>query len=97
MAQTAEEILNEWLNKEVNVEIKSIDDEQLFTLVLGQMLIDCFNEPQFKQWLNSDNVGDKMKAGMSLARPVLSAYMYAKANSDILKGDSDGKSGQDSI
>ena len=47
MAQprTEKELLNEWLNKEIDVEIKNIDDEQLFTLVLAQMLVDCYNEP----------------------------------------------------
>lgn len=82
MAQpkTEQELLNEWLNKKIDVEIKTEDDEQIFSLVLAQMLIDCYNEPQFQKWLNSDNVQDKMKAGVSLARPILCAYMFAKEN-----------------
>lgn len=100
MAQprTEKELLNEWLNKEIDVEIKNIDDEQLFTLVLAQMLVDCYNEPQFKKWLNSDTLDDKMKAGVSIARPILCAYMFAKENqAEMRETKKDEQSGQDII
>ena len=82
MAQprTEQELIDKWLNKEINVEIKTTDDVELFTLVLATSLIDCYNEPQFKQWLNSDSLAEKMKAGASLARPILSAFMFSKEN-----------------
>lgn len=76
--RTNKELLNEWLNKEINVEIKTADDVELFTLVLATSLIDCYNEPLFKEWLNSDSLADKMKAGASLARPLLTAFMFSK-------------------
>lgn len=98
MPKTAQDIVNEWLNKEIDVEIKTVDDEQLFTLVLAQMLVDCYNEPQFKQWLNSDDLKDKMKAGVSLARPILCSYMFAKANqAEMRETVKDEQSGQDFI
>ena len=80
MAKTEQELLNEGLNKKIDVEIKTTDDEQIFALVLAQMLIDCHNEPQFKAWLDSDKLEDKMKAGLSMARPILCSFMFAKEN-----------------
>lgn len=98
MPKTEQELVNEWLNKEIDVEIKNVDDEQLFTLVLAQMLVDCYNEPQFKQWLNSDNLQDKMKAGVSLARPILCSYMFAKKHqAEMRETKKNEQSGQDII
>lgn len=98
MPKTEQDLINEWLNKEIDVEIKSVDDEQLFTLVMAQMLVDCYNEPQFKEWLNSDNLQDKMKAGVSIARPILCSYMFAKANqAEMRETKKNEQSGQDII
>lgn len=98
MPKTEQDLINEWLNKEIDVEIKNVDDEQLFTLVMAQMLVDCYNEPQFKAWLNSDNLQDKMKAGVSIARPILCSYMFAKANqAEMRETKKNEQSGQDII
>ena len=98
MPKTEQDLINEWLNKEIDVEIKSVDDEQLFTLVMAQMLVDCYNEPQFKEGLNSDNLQDKMKAGVSIARPILCSYMFAKANqAEMRETKKNEQSGQDII
>lgn len=94
---TPEKLVEEWLNKKVDVEIKTFEDEQLFTVILSQMLIDCYSDNNFKKWLNSDDRKDKLKAGMSLARPILVAYMYAKDNQKELRELKDEQSGQDII
>lgn len=92
------QLVDEWLNKKIDVEIKTVEDEQLFALVLARMLVDCYNEPMFKEWLNSDNYSDKLKAGLSLARPILASFMFAKDNQDLLKEVSKNEqSGQDII
>ena len=79
-----QDIVNVWLDKEIDTTIKGIEDEQLFTIIMGQMLSDAAQEKQFIDWITSKNPSDVMKAGMSLARPILCAYMFGKANADKL-------------
>lgn len=81
-----QDIVNVWLGKDIDTTIKGIEDEQLFTLIMGQMLSDAAQEKQFIEWITSKNPSDAMKAGMALARPILCAYMFGKANSDKLTG-----------
>lgn len=88
-----QDIVNVWLDKEIDTTIKGIEDEQLFTIIMGQMLSDAAQEKQFIDWITSKNPRDVMKAGMALARPILCAYMFGKANADKLtnKEESDVK------
>lgn len=88
-----QDIVNVWLDKEIDTTIKGIEDEQLFTIIMGQMLSDAAQEKQFIDWITSKNPSDVMKAGMALARPILCAYMFGKANADKLtnKEESDVK------
>lgn len=88
-----QDIVNIWLDKEIDTTIKGIEDEQLFTIIMGQMLSDAAQEKQFIDWITSKNPRDVMKAGMALARPILCAYMFGKANADKLtnKEESDVK------
>lgn len=79
-----QDIVNIWLGKDIDATIKGIEDEQLFTLIIGQMLSDAAQEKQFIDWITSKNPSDAMKAGMALARPILCAYMFGKANADKL-------------
>lgn len=79
-----QDIVNIWLGKDIDATIKGIEDEQLFTLIMGQMLSDAAQEKQFIDWITSKNPSDAMKAGMALARPILCAYMFGKANADKL-------------
>lgn len=81
---TEQEIVDLWLGKDIDATIKGIEDEQLFTLIMGQMLSDSVQEKQFMDWITSKNPSDVMKAGMALARPILCAYMFGKANADKL-------------
>lgn len=81
-----QDIVNIWLGKDIDTTIKGIEDEQLFTLIMGQMLSDAAQEKQFIDWITSKNPSDAMKAGMALARPILCAYMFGKANADKLTG-----------
>jgi len=83
---TEQEIVNLWLGKDIDATIKGIEDEQLFTLIMGQMLSDSVQEKQFMDWITSKNPSDVMKAGMALARPILCAYMFGKANADKFTG-----------
>lgn len=88
-----QDIVNVWLDKDIDATIKGIEDEQLFTIIMGQMLSDAAQEKQFIDWITSKNPRDVMKAGMALARPILCAYMFGKANADKLtnKEESDVK------
>ena len=88
-----QDIINIWLGKDIDATIKGIEDEQLFTIIMGQMLSDAAQEKQFIDWITSKNPRDVMKAGMALARPILCAYMFGKANADKLtnKEESDVK------
>lgn len=72
------EIVNEWLTKDIQMSINNVDDVQLFTVILSQMLVDCAKDKQFMDWLTSDNPSEALRAGLAIARPVLCAYMYSK-------------------
>lgn len=75
-----EQEVNSWWSRDVNVSITSLEDEQLFATILGQMIVDCFSDSRAEELFKSKDKVKTFVFGAALSRPILCAYMYAKEN-----------------